>query len=286
MRISDRMIQMNTLTGLRGNLSRLADAQRHAASGKRIERTSDDPVDAAQALRMQGQLAGIDQFKRNATSATTRLSTEDTVLKSARELLARARKLAIGVNAADPADPTRTAALQELGYIKDQMVSLANTRIGDERLFGGGENGVPFQPDGTYVGGTAVHEVQIDEGVVVPTSHDGTIFADTFAGLDQLTTALQSGTPAQISAAVAPLARAEEGLLARQAETGSRQRQINDTVAQLGSRQQLLLDRTQALTDADPAEALLKVQAATQSLERAYVVAQRTMSLNIVDYMR
>lgn len=77
MRISDRMIQMNTLSGLRGNMARLAEAQRHAASGKRIERASDDPVDAAQAMRMQGQLAGIDQLKRNSISATTRLSTEE-----------------------------------------------------------------------------------------------------------------------------------------------------------------------------------------------------------------
>jgi flagellin-like hook-associated protein FlgL len=85
MRISDRMMQMNTMAGLRTNLARLAEAQRHATSGKRIERTSDDPVDAAQAMRMDGQLSGIDQFKRNAVSATTRMSTETVVLKAARE---------------------------------------------------------------------------------------------------------------------------------------------------------------------------------------------------------
>ena len=94
MRISDRMIQMNTMTGLRTNQARLAEAQRHAASGKRVERLSDDPVDAARAMRMQGQLAGIDQFKRNAVSATTRISTEETALKASRDVLSRARKLA------------------------------------------------------------------------------------------------------------------------------------------------------------------------------------------------
>ena len=286
MRISDRMIQTNTMAGLRGNMLRLAEAQRHATSGRRIERISDDPVDAAQAMHMQGQIANLEQFKRNAISATTRMSTEATVLESARELLARARKLAIGVNADDPADPTRTAAFQELRYIKDQLVSLANTRIGGERIFGGGLSSPPFQANGQYVGGQVVHDVQIDESMRITTSHPGTIFAAAFSGLDQLIVTMQSGTPAQISAGIAPLATAEEELLAGQAETGSRQRQIDDTVAQLGSRQRLLLDRASKLTDADPAEALLKVQAATQALERAYVVAQRTLSLNIVDYMR
>lgn len=286
MRISNRMLQLNTMVGLRDNLARLNEAQRHAASGKRIEHVSDDPVDAAQAMRMQGQLASIDQFKRNGTSATTRLASEDIVLTAARDLLTRARKLAMSVNATNPADPTRTAALQELGFIKEQMVSLANTRIGGERLFGGGETAPPFKPDGTYIGGATVHDAQIDESVTVPTSHTGEIFASTFQSLDALDAALRVGTPAGISAAVAPLQAAEESLLARQAEAGARQRQINDTVAQIGSRAQLLLDRIQTLTDVDPAESLLKVQAAQQSLERAYVVANRVLSLSITDFMR
>ena len=286
MRISDRMVQMSTMAGLRANLARLNEAQRHAASGKRIERISDDPVDAAQVLRMRSQLSGIEQYKRNATSATTRLATEDTVLKASRDLLARARKLAIAVNSADPADPTRAASLQELTHLQNEMVSLANTRVGDERLFGGGEINPPFQPDGTYLGGTAVHDVRIDDNVNLPTSHTGAIFATTFQALAQLTTALQSGTPADIAAAIKPLADAEESLLANEAESGGHQQQIDATVQQLGSRQQLLLDRMQALTDVDPAESLLKVSAATQALERAYAVAQRTLSVNFLDYLR
>lgn len=286
MRISDRMIQMNTMAGLRTNQARLAEAQRHAASGKRVERLSDDPVDAARALRIQGQLAGIDQFKRNGVSATTRLSTEETALKASRDVMSRARKLAIGISSDDPADPTRAAALQELTFLKDQLVSLGNTRVGDERIFGGGVTDPPFLPDGTYVGGPVVHDVQIDEGVNVPTSHPGTIFNDAFQAIDQLMSALQAGPSSGISASVQPLVDAEKGLLGHEAEAGSRQRQIDATMSQIGSRQQLLLDRSQAIMDADPAESLLKVQAATQAIERAYVVAQRTMSLNIVEWMR
>ena len=115
MRISDRMMQMNTMAGLRANLARLAEAQRHATSGKRIERTSDDPVDAAQAMRMDGQLSGIDQFKRNAVSATTRMSTETVVLKAARDLLDRARKLAAGVSARSARPRAQARCGRELG---------------------------------------------------------------------------------------------------------------------------------------------------------------------------
>lgn len=285
MRISDRMIQMSTMAGLRANLARLTEAQRQAASGKRIETVSDDPVDAAEVLRMRGQLSGIDQYKRNATSATTRLATEDTVLKGARDLLAKARALAMSVNAADPNDPDRISALKQLAVIQDEMVSLANTSVGADRLFGGGVTTPPFQADGTYVGGTTVKDTRIDDSVDLTTSHTGAVFAATFQALGALKTALTSGTPADIAASVTPLSDAERGLLATQSESGARQQQIDLTVQQLGSRQSTLLDRMQALTDVDPAESLLKVSAATQALERAYAVAQKTLSVDILNYL-
>jgi len=286
MRISDRMMQMNTMAGLRANLNRLAEAQRHATSGKRIERVSDDPVDAARAMRMQGQLNGIDQYRRNAVSATTRMSTETVVLKSARDLLERARKLAIGVTSDDPNDPTRAAALREVSFIKQQLVSLANTSVGDERLFGGGDTAAPFQANGVYTGGDVVHSVQIDDNVALPTSHTGHIFDNTFAALVNLENRLTAGPASDIAAAVKPLADAGEELLGVETETGARQRQGDDTVKQIGRRQQLLLDRMQAIVDADPAESLLKVTAATQALERAYAITQKTMSLNLSNYLR
>jgi flagellar hook-associated protein 3 FlgL len=286
MRISNRMMQLSTLAQIRAQQARLAEAERHAASGKRIERPSDAPVDASQAMLMQGQLETIDQYKRNATSATTRLATEETVLKAARDLISKARAIAMSVDATDPADPSRATALKEIATIQEQLVSLGNTRIGDERLFGGGDTNPPFQPDGTYVGGTYVHQTELDDNASMATGHTGVIFAATFQSLGALQTALQSGTPADIQATVKPLADAEEGLLANETESGARQQEIADAVTRLGARAQTILDRRQALTDADPAESLLKVQAATQSLEQAYAVTQRVLSLNIVDYLR
>ncbi|MEY4071345.1 MAG: flagellar hook-associated protein FlgL [Candidatus Eisenbacteria bacterium] len=286
MRISDRMMQMTTMLGIRLNQARVAEAQRQATSGRRVERASDDPVAAARAMRMQGQIANIEQFERNSVSATTRLATEETVLKAARELMARARKAAMGVTSDDPNDPTRKAAFQELQFIREQMVSLANTRVGDERLFGGGSTAAPFQADGTYTGGTQVHDVLVDEGVTLPTSHTGQVFASTFSSLNAMESALAAGPVSIVAATVQQVAAADQDLLGVQTEAGARQRHVDDTVKQLAGRQQLLLDRTQELLDADPAESILKLTSASQSLERAYAVSQRTMSLNIVNWMR
>src|SRR6185503_12387067 len=95
MRISSSMLQKNALSGLGRSLADLARAQQDAATGRRVRTASDDPVDAAQIMRLDAHLRDVDQFRRNATAATTRLSAEDVVLTSARELLARARNLAL-----------------------------------------------------------------------------------------------------------------------------------------------------------------------------------------------
>jgi flagellin-like hook-associated protein FlgL len=68
---------------------------------------SHDPVDAATVMRLDSQIRDIAAFRRNASAATTRLSAEDTVLETIRELLNTAVEIAAGIASDDPADPKR-----------------------------------------------------------------------------------------------------------------------------------------------------------------------------------
>src|SRR5215510_9122554 len=95
MRITNLMIQMNLTSGLRGRLTAVARASGRATTGRRINTVSDDPVDASQVMRMDSQVRDIEQFRRNGTFATTKLSTEDVAISSLREAISRARGLAL-----------------------------------------------------------------------------------------------------------------------------------------------------------------------------------------------
>ena len=93
MRITNLMIQKNLMSGLRTRMTAIAKASSEASTGHRINTLSDDPVDASQIMRMQAQIVGIQQFQRNGTYATTKLSVEDTAISSLSATLATAKKL-------------------------------------------------------------------------------------------------------------------------------------------------------------------------------------------------
>jgi flagellar hook-associated protein 3 FlgL len=288
MRISTYMMQQQMLRGLGRSLDSLARAQQDAATGRRVRTLSDHPVDASQIMRIDSHLRDIDQFNRNAAAAQTRLSAEDVVLTAARDLVSRAKNLALSGATESPSDPLRLAALAELRQIRDQLVSLGNTRIGDEYIFGGAQTqSPPFRADGAYLGDDTIRMAEIDDQVIVPTNHSGGwMFGPAFQALDALEQELQTGTSASIQGLAADLDTADRQMLYSQTEVGSRQREIESALEHLARRSNDLLDRREVLRDLDPAEAVAKVLAGQTALERAYAMVGRVLSTNFLDYLR
>jgi flagellar hook-associated protein 3 FlgL len=288
LRISTSMLRRDAMRAIGGNLEALARAQRESATGRRIQTLSDDPSGAAQVMRLDAHLRDVEQFRKNAASATTRLSTEDVVLKSARELVQHARELALSGATESPSDPLRQAALAEIDQIRDQLVSLGNTKLGDEYLFGGGQSAnPPFRLDGTYLGDDTVRRAEIDDQLVVDTNHTGDRMLGTaLQALATVTVELQNGTPESIRAKADFLANAADDLLEVQTEVGSRLRLIEQSNDHLAQRVVTFADQRDAIRDVDPAQAVLEFMAAQTALERAYAAVGRVLSTNLLDFLR
>jgi flagellar hook-associated protein 3 FlgL len=288
MRITSHTLLQNALRSLRGNLETLAAAQQEAATGRRVNKLSDDPVDASQIMRIEAQLRDVDQFQRNAAAATTRLSAEDAVLTTVRELLDRAKSIAIATSGLPSGDPLKDAALAEAIQIRDQLIALGNTKVGNDYIFGGAQTTqAPFLPDGTYVGDTNVHMAELDDNVLAPTNHTGDQFiSGAIQAVVTLTQELQLNNVFSIQAAVNDLATAAQEALQAQTEVGSRLLQIKQAGQGLARRVNTLLDQREGLRDADPAVSLLKVTTAQNALERAYAVVAKVFSTNLLDYLK
>jgi flagellar hook-associated protein 3 FlgL len=287
MRITNRIMQQNAQRSLQARLAAVARAQQEVATGRKILTVSDDPTSATQIMRLDSQLRDIEQYRRTGTAASTRLSSEDTVLKSARDLLARARTLAL--NAAEsPDDPVRKAALTLVQQIQSQLISLGNTRVGNEYIFGGAmTTSPPFTEDGTYVGDSSIRQAQIDGDMTLDISRPGDqVFATAIAALGQLAQELETGTPASIQARIPAITAADEDLLIRQAEVGAHLKQISDTGTILGYRAALAADSRDGLREADPTQAAVEAITAQNALERAYAAIGRIFSTSLLDYLR
>lgn len=288
MRITNRMLQQNLTSGIHGRAAALARAARQVTTGRKLNTVSDNPVDASQVMRMDSQLRDIEQYRRNGTFATTKLSTEDVALSSLIDVLQQAKKAAMASTSPDPADEGRVAAASSVAQMREQVIALGNTRVGEEFLFGGDRSTTaPFLANGTYVGDTGTRRIQINDGVTVAVNHSGQpLFTDALAALDNLHLQLQSGTPTQIQAAIDDLEDATQLAMRNQAETGARLQDIKDTSARLATLSVSLADRRDGVVGVDPAEAIVQLQEEQNALERAYAVVGRVLQTSLVEYLR
>lgn len=288
MRITNQMILRSAMRDLKTNLEALAHAQREATTGRRVVTISDSPVDASRIMQIGAYLRDVEQYRRNGSGAEVHLSIEETVLSTTQDLIDRAKELAVGAlsSAGDP--DANAATLTELAQIRDQLVQMGNTKVGEEYIFGGGRTGSPpFQPDGTYTGDHGTRRIEINEGVFLETNHPGDpLLTEAIQGLDRLIGEIQEGTSETVGAAMGRLEESRIHLLAAEGEVGGRLKTIEDAATQLSRRSDQLMDQRESLRDADPTESVLKVISAQTALERAYSIIGRVLDQSLVNYLR
>jgi len=124
---------------------RMAEAQEKVTTGRRINRLSDDPLGAVRVLDLRSFGASLDQYERNMNVGLPLLEQADAALDSVGRLLIRAKELAIAMANDTNTAKTRQISAVEVRQIFLQLISMANTRVGDNYIFGGFKNGAaPF----------------------------------------------------------------------------------------------------------------------------------------------
>lgn len=288
MRVTNSMMLQSAIQGMRARMADLSRAQGRATSLQRVNLMSDDPIAGTEISRIESTQRDIAQFRRNATTARTRLNVEDSVLTSMRSVIAQAREIAKDVSSLSPVDPARQRALIQLGALQKQLVSLGNTKVGDQFIFGGTHTGTPpFLADGSYIGDAAEQTVQLDEGASVSSVHTGDhSMGGAMLSFGTLQSSVATETSSEIEISVANLQSYEDQLLSDQADVGARLKVINDADTRLAQRSSQNLDRRDSVNAIDPAEAVVTLQTAQTALERAYAVVSRVMQTNILDFLK
>jgi flagellar hook-associated protein 3 FlgL len=127
--------------------SRLNVLQERLATGRRINRPSDDPSGAEMVLNLKTSVKQLEQFHRNAEAVGIKLSDADVALGGYETLLDRVKTL-ISRGLSEPSTTgAKEAIAVELESLRGSILSIANTKNGDEYLFGGTRQNVPpFDP--------------------------------------------------------------------------------------------------------------------------------------------
>lgn len=124
----------------------LTDQQARLASGKRIEKASDDPAGAARAEHALASILRSDTSQRSVDASQIAISQTESAMGDANTLLQQARELLVSAGNPSYTDAERQAVGAQLKAVRDQLLDISNRSDGaGTYLFGGqGATQKPF----------------------------------------------------------------------------------------------------------------------------------------------
>lgn len=153
---------------------KVEDLQLKGSTLKRVSKPSDDPVGNVELMALRSQNVDATQYLRNLNFAQTNLSYTENILEEMTDILVKAKELAIGQASSIYSPEIRAGVSKEIHQMRQQVLGLANKRIGNRYLFAGQKVLTrPFDEHGKYHGDTNKINIEINKDVFIPMNING-----------------------------------------------------------------------------------------------------------------
>lgn len=174
MRVTSSVMYNQILQALQSGQADYSVLTERLATGKKILAPSDDTLGALRAMDFRVTINSNDQYQRNITGASSNLNITSTVLSSAYDTLGKIVALAQTTLSGTDVMTSATFA-KEASDLRNQLLDLGNTKIGDRYLFSGFRSNVAAFAAGTYAyqGDSGVINAIIGNGAAVPINVSG-----------------------------------------------------------------------------------------------------------------
>lgn len=289
LRIVDSTSNSDLKSRINMQRGRISILNERIATGKRINRPSDDPGGTQKVLNLRTSQVEIEQFKSNANAASQKLTFADDSLNGYETVMERVRTL-IAQGMSGTGTPTTQASIAaEVASLRGRILNIANTRNGDEYIFGGTRQIVPpFDPITALPAATptTAQYVQIEPGtnaIAVGVTADK-IFADAtsniFTDLDAAIAALRgTGDPiadrAALESTMGRLTVYRDQATSAHATVGANMNATDLALDNLTMSTLALDERASSIEDADYAETALGLADAQRNLDAILQIAAR-----------
>ena len=229
MRVTNSMMTATVKRNLFRQAEQLARKQETMASGKRINRPSDDPLGFGKVLDYRKTLSSLEQYDRNIQNAKNRIQFLETTLEGVEDLMVDAKNWAVNQSGSEAMD--REAAITSVRNIRDQLVQLGNSKMGNVYVFSGFQTLTPpFDASGAYSGDNGYFSVMTADNMEMQVEADGSrVFQgaeDVFDALDQLLIGLQSDDVTLIRNQIDRFDLAKDQVQMVRAESGAKYQQL------------------------------------------------------------
>jgi len=283
--------------------NRLATTQAQMAVSKQILAPSDSPDQAAAIQRLKGEVERQESHVRTLQVAMRRYTAEEPALKASNDILIRLREL--GIQAANDTLglDDRKAIAVEMRALRDQLLSLGNTRDDSGNyLFSGTRVNTPafrqnVQGAVEYMGDQTQTRVPAGVERTVQFTRSGTdvfqrvVRADGssvgfFDALDQMIGAVQNSQTNGVQQGIYDVTQMHNSLSLSLAQTGSDQQVVQSQLDVLEETALRLKSTLSEIEDLDYAEAVTRMNKEVMALEAAMGSFSKISGLTLFDYIR
>ncbi len=301
LRVTQNIIVQRTLSSLSNQTRRLLALQEQISTGQRVNRPSDDPVDARRGVNLRLLIGQNEQFIQNISDISSQLNETTTTLQQVVDNLQRARELTLQGASGTNSRAQLDGIAEEIDQLLEGILVAGNHQTNGRYIFGGSRTlsdafDVTRNVGGeitavTYAGDSERIDVSISEGIVVPYNEPGSsVFqgtTDIYRTLIDIRDNLRSGNQAALQTSrIAELDEGLEQVLRGQARLGAIQNRLErvsanteDFIVQLRG---VLSDKI----DADVSETFVEFNVQTNVFNAALNAASRVIQPSLLDFLR
>ena len=295
MRVTDSGMAEQYLSSIAKTQGRLTNLQSQIASGKRVQKVSDDPQAANSILRLNSYLSSNVQYSKNNAEALTMTDATMSSMQNFSDVLGQVKELVVRANNGALTDERPTFA-QTIDKLLDDAVNAANTQYNGKYLFAGtntlqtpftmaaDRSAVTTNPNGI----TGTIEYPVGEGMTQKVNMDGQeAFEGTsiFTTLINLRNSLNAGQLPNAADATA-LDNAIQYVNSQTSTVGMIVSQLNNNTDTLSAQNTQLTDLISTQGDTDIASAITQMKQEETNLEAALNVTAQIIPKSLLDYLR
>ena len=136
-RVTNSMMISTFNNNLYKNSAKMERFQAQLATNRKIVRISDDPVGVIKSINARTKLVDIEQFNKNVSDARAWMTATETAVSEMNTLIKRAYELTVQASSETLAPEDMKAISYEIAQLRDHVIQIGNTTLGDKFIFGG-----------------------------------------------------------------------------------------------------------------------------------------------------
>ncbi|WP_226670819.1 flagellar hook-associated protein FlgL [Metabacillus litoralis] len=293
MRVTQSMLASNSLRNLSNSYSNMGKYQDQLATGKKINRPSDDPVVAIKGMFYRTNLTEVEQYKRNLNEAYQWMESSEQGIEHATQVSQRIRELLVqGNNGSNSPDDLKAIAA-EIGQLKEDLAGVANTQVAGRYIFNGtktDKNPITVNGDGTltFDMNTEPFNVEVSKGVQLKVNINATnVFGSEFFNtLDSIEASLKNGDMSNGGQLLSDLDSHFNIMLAERSEIGARYNRLEMIDARIQD-QEIIANRILSENEDADIERVITELTIQESIHRASLaVGSKVIQPTLIDFLR